>query len=217
MSPSKLFASLVALLCAPVAASAVTTLVPVNTTWRAIGPLGDLTGEHIENVGLTWEAANPGWNNSLNYDDSNAAGWKDAIETNHFPNPPYLRYWVDGTPSDGSTPSYYRKLFNIPGIPTGGSLNFGVDDDAYVYLNGTKVFNDENRVATEINGINVAALLHSGLNLLAVKAQDNEGDHSIWGQLSVEYQVPEPSVICLAFIGLLFTIGKAGREVRRRR
>src|SRR5512138_110012 len=53
--------------------------------WRTIAPVGNLEGLPISAVGLEWEAANVGWNTSLAFDDSSAAGWhvpvpRDASE-----------------------------------------------------------------------------------------------------------------------------------------
>jgi hypothetical protein len=172
-----------------------TTQIPVDTTWRAIGPVGDLTGQGINNVGLAWEAAHVGWNNNVAFDDSDAAGWKFAIAVAH-PISPLTRYWVDGTDTIGSSPAYFRKVINIPGTPQSGSLDFLVDDDAKVYVNGNLVINDSDSLATDFSGINVGPYLNSGLNLIAVKAQDQQGARSINGQLTVTY-VPEPSALLL--------------------
>lgn len=179
----------------------VATSVYVNTTWRTIGPVGDLTGGGINNVGLAWEAAHPGWNSSPMFDDSNAAGWSNAIEVVH-PNPPFLRYWFDGTEQVGSSPVYFRKEFQIEGDPISGLLSFTVDDDAQIYVNGVQVVNDSNGLATTVNGLNVLPYLTSGLNLIAVKAQDQQGGQGFAGNLQLVSNVPEPSSIVLAGLGV---------------
>jgi hypothetical protein len=196
-------AALVALAVLPRLAWAdpVALTVPVNTTWRSIGPVGDLTGQGINNVGLAWEAANVGWNTSLAFDDSDGAGWANAIEVVH-PNPPFLRYWFDGNETVGSSPVYFRKVFNLSGAPISGLLNFSVDDDAQVYVNGGLVLNDSNSLATTVNNLNVAPYLHSGFNLIAVKAQDQQGAQGIAGSLNITI-VPEPSSFVLAGIALV--------------
>jgi hypothetical protein len=190
-----LFASQVARVTA-----AFSTTVPVDTSWRAIGPVGDLTGQGINNVGLAWEASHVGWNTLVGFDDSDAAGWKNAISVVH-PNAPFIRYWVDGTETIGSSPAYFRKAFNIPGSPQSGSLDFNVDDDAKIYVNGHLVFDDSNSLANDFTGLNVTQFLNSGLNLIAVKAQDQQGAQSIQGQLNITY-VPEPSTFLLAIVAL---------------
>src|SRR5689334_15628379 len=85
--------------------AALSTTVPVDTSWRAIGPVGDLTGQGINNVGLAWEASHVGWNTLVGFDDSDAAGWTNAIAVVH-PIAPFIRYWVDGTETVGSSPAY---------------------------------------------------------------------------------------------------------------
>jgi hypothetical protein len=176
-------------------ATTFSTSVPVDTSWRAIGPVGDLTGQGINNVGLAWEASHVGWNTLVAFDASDAAGWKNAIAVAH-PTPPLVRYWVDGTETIGSSPAYFRKVFNIPGVPQNGSLDFNVDDDAKIYVNGQLVFTDSDSLATDFTGLSVSQFLHSGLNLVAVKAQDQQGAQSIQGQLNITY-VPEPSALAL--------------------
>ena len=172
--------------------------VPVDTSWRAIGPVGDLTGQGLNNVGLAWEASHVGWNTLVGFDDSDAAGWKNAISVVH-PNPPFTRFWVDGTETVGSSPAYFRKTFTISGTPQSSSLKFNVDDDAKIYINGHLVFDDSNSLASDFTGLNVTPYLNSGINLIAVKAQDQQGAQSIQGQLSITY-VPEPSAILLAVV-----------------
>jgi hypothetical protein len=123
------------------------------------------------------------------------------------PNPPFIRYWVDGTETVGSSPAYFRKVFNIPGAPQSGSLDFNVDDDAKLYVNGHLVFDDSNSLATDFAGLNVSPYLNSGLNLIAVKAQDQQGAQSIQGQLNITY-VPEPSAITLISIGSTLSLSR---------
>ncbi len=185
-----------AIFAAPIASAVTPSLaVPIDTTWRALGPVGDLTGQGINNVGLTWEASHVGWNTQLGFDDSAAAGWTGAIQVIH-PNPPQVRYWVDGTETVGSSPAYFRKVFNLPGIPQNSNFHFNVDDDAKVYVNGQLVFSDDNSLATD-DTFSVTSQLHSGLNLIAIKAQDQQGAQSIAGELNINYLVPEPSALLL--------------------
>lgn len=184
--------------------------VPIDTNWRAIGPVGDLTGLGIANVGLEWEAANPGWNSSLAFDDSDAAGWTNAILVVH-PNPPTTRFWVDGTDVIGSSPAYFRRQFYIPGIPQDGAFDFDVDDDAQVFVNGTLVFNDDNGLATLVNDLGVTAQLRSGWNLMAIKAHDQQGAQSIAGQLDIAYIVPEPASGVIVVAGLLLLSSRRRR------
>ncbi len=196
--------ALLAVVLGPRQASAdfqLATSVYVNTSWRTIGPVGDLTGGGINNVGLAWEAANPGWNSALMFDDSNSAGWSNAIEVVH-PNPPFLRYWFDGTETVGSSPVYFRKEFEIEGDPISGLFSFTVDDDAQIYVNGVQVVNDSNGLATTVSGLDLLPYLTTGLNLIAVKAQDQQGGQGFAGNLQLVSNVPEPSGIVLAGLGV---------------
>lgn len=146
--------------------------------------------------GLAWESSHVGWNSAFGFDDSDAAGWTNAIAVVH-PNEPFIRYWVDGTETIGSSPAYFRKVFNIPGVPLDGGLDFGVDDDANIFVNGHLVFANADSLATSFTDGNVTPYLQSGLNLIAIKAQDQQGAQSIAGRLDVVYQVPEPSALLL--------------------
>jgi hypothetical protein len=199
-----------------VGAAGIRTLnVPVDITWRAIGPVGDLTGQPIGSVGLEWESANVGWNTSADFDDADSAGWKSAIEVIH-PHEPFVRYWVDGTETVGSSPAYFRRVIDIPGTPLESAFSFGVDDDATIYINGNVVFTDSDGLYSFFTGANVTPYLHSGPNLIAVKAHDLQGAQSIWGQLEVRYQVPELSSAMLAglatLVGNSFRLRRAGRR-----
>ena len=181
------------------AALALTATIPVDTSWRAIGPVGDLTGQGINNApSLAWEASHVGWNTLTSFDDSDSAGWKNAVQVIH-PNVPFTRYWVDGTETVGSSPAYFRKVFNIPGPLQSGTLDFNVDDDAKIYVNGTLVFDDSDGLVDDVSGLNIFAQLHTGVNLIAVKAHDQQGAQSIQGQLNISY-IPEPSTIVLVTV-----------------
>jgi hypothetical protein len=196
-------------------AAADSLAVLIDTSWRAIGPVGDQTGQGINNsAGLAWEASHVGWNNSLAFDDSAAAGWTNAIQVTH-PNPPNIRFWVDGTDTVGSSPAYFRREFDIPGIPSSGLLDFNVDDDAFVYVNGQIVFSDANGLANDETDISVMPYLHSGINLIAVKAHDQQGAQSIAGRLDIVYQVPEPNSLVLSWMAVFAVLRGRNYRVRR--
>jgi Ca2+-binding RTX toxin-like protein len=143
-----------------------------DTTWRAIGPLGNLEGNPINSVGAPWEVAHPGWNSDLNFDDSAATGWSNAILNDGFPG----NIWVNGNGEGGSTPAYFRLEFDIPAA-LAATLEGGVDDDAQVYINGSLVFDDHDGGAADFAALDVTAFLHAGRNLIAVKAHDSFGLH----------------------------------------
>ena len=149
----------------PVAAGDVLN-VPMDTTWRGIGPEGNSVGGSIHGVGHAFESANPTWNISTSYDDSAPAGWNDIVETSPG------KFWVDGAGLHGSTPSYYRKKFTIGGAPTSGQFNLSIDDDAVVYVNGTQVLSDADGLSNAFHNVDVTSALSPGENLIAIKAHD---------------------------------------------
>ncbi len=177
-----------------------TLIATTDTSWRAIGPVGNLETQNITNVGLGWESSNAGWNTSLGYDDSDAAGWISAVFNGH-PNIPNS-IWSSDDHLTGPTPTYFRKEITINGTPTTGSFAFIVDDDVQLYVNGNLVFNDTNGLATfATGGINITASLISGVNLIAMKVHDQQGAEGIGGTITISY-VPEPSTLLLALVGL---------------
>ncbi len=197
-------------------ASAALVTVTTDTSWRSIAPAGNLEGTPIGSVGAAWEAANPGWNSSLLYDDSAANGWHDSVSRGpdmHFNS----WIWSEGPQFFGPTPSYFRTSFFVAGIPTSGLLDFIVDDDALIYLNGHLVVNDTNNTATIQHDVDVSAFLLSGTNLIAIKAHDSfpfagrgANAESFALRLDAEFTpvsaVPEPGSLVVfgaAIVGLI--------------
>lgn len=163
-----------------------------GTDWRAIGPEGNterccgINNVPLASVGLGWEAANPGWNDSLTFDDS---AWTYAVINQPGALGPDPVMWVDGNGENGSTPAYFRRVFNIPGVPTSGRLTLGVDDDAQIYINGYLAVDDQDGGATLFSGVDVTSLLGSGDNLIAIKAHDSFGwKEGIGLRLTVDYR-----------------------------
>lgn len=190
----------------PVRAARSGVVVVSDTSWRAIAPAGNMERRSIGEVGEAWEDANPGWNSSLTYSEppaTDGATWRNAIHVDHSealrtPLDGSQTIWYDGLGSNGSTPSYFRKTFRLSAKPAHAILEFGADDDAQVYLNGTLVIDDANR-ATDIrsvenaSAIDVTEYLREGDNLLAVKAQDSYGFREwIMARLDVQ-SAPEPA------------------------
>jgi hypothetical protein len=177
-----------------------TFVVPTDTSWRAIGPVGSQEFQNITTVGLAWEGVNVGWNNSLAFDDSDSAGWGDAIFNGHSNIPNGI--WPSGDSFTGPTPAYFRKKITINGPPTLGSVDFIVDDDVQIYVNGDLVFNDTNGLANLENGINFTSSLTQGVNLIALKVHDQQGTEGFGGTFQISF-VPEPSALGLAAFGFL--------------
>ena len=190
--------------------------------WRAIAPVGNLEGQPITAVGLAWEAAHVGWNTSITFDDSDAAGWhtpvyRDVIQygattTNSI--------WAD---AGGDTPAYFRKIFTLEGDPVlaemGGAFfatdaSSVIDDDAQVYLNGTLIYDDEDLFPTTFPIADVTGLLHAGENLIAVKAQDSVGGDEHFSLTLRITAIPEPSPALLVALGLAALSRRSTRHQR---
>lgn len=185
-----IFKMITAAACIAASASWATTMT-ISTSanpadgWRAIAPVGDLEGLPLSDIGLEWEASNAGWNSSLTFDDSPAAGWQVPVprDVAQFGGTSTNNIWTDGPDGSGNTPTYFRKIFVLNGQPS--FAHFGssipddysnvVDDDVQIYINGQLVFNDQDGVATFIPVTDVTSVLHPGPNLLAVKAHDSFG------------------------------------------
>ncbi|MBX7167554.1 MAG: hypothetical protein K1X74_14585 [Pirellulales bacterium] len=175
-------------------------VVATDDTWKAIGPVGNQEGQPIQSVGAAWEAANPGWNSDLEYDDM---AWQtaDLIAPSEI--------WAPA----GASPAYFRKTFSLDVVRPGTELLMSVDDDAIVYINGVEVLADVDSSSSDLGPLDVTQYLVPGTNLLAVKAQDAFGlaEHL---RLAVFAPVPEPSTLALALSAGL-TLALARQNLRR--
>lgn len=163
-----------------------------DASWRAIGPQSP----------QGFETANTGWNSSLAYDDSDAAGWSSAA---------YIRTYNEGDgealiwSSNLADTAYFRHKFVLDGPVLSALMNGVIDDDGQIYVNGTLVWEDINGAYTDFTNLNIAPYLHKGTNLIAVKAWDVILLEAIGLHITVE-TVPEPSaalLISLAAVPLL--------------
>jgi len=185
------------------------TIVTDTNSWRAIGPVGNLQATPIDSVGLAWESTNAGWNMSLSYDDSDAAGWHvpvsrpdDWTALGPWPSEAHS-IWGSGEQFFGDTPCYLRRTFFLGSTPASGLLDFAVDDDAQIWINGQMVVNDNNNTATRVLDIDARQYLRSGINLLAVKAHNSfplaplgENSESFALRLRVEFTAATLSIRC---------------------
>ena len=206
-------------------ASALTISTSANLAdgWRAIAPVGNLERQSINAVGLEWEAAHVGWNTSLTFDDSDAAGWHTPVprDVTRYGANTSNSIWADDPQGAGDTPAYFRKTFTLDFEPA--SASFGgqvfpdfsnvVDDDAQIYINGVLVYDDHDFMALFTPFTDVTAYLHAGENLIAVKAQDSVGIDEHFSLKLEILPIPEPSSALLVALGLA---ALSGRSAQRR-
>jgi hypothetical protein len=185
--------------------------------WRSIAPVGNLEGQPLASVGLAWEAAHVGWNTSLGFDDSDAAGWHPPAPV---PGGTSNGIWADEEQFDADTPAYFRLAFTLDADPVmawfGSSApadnTNGVDDDVQIYVNGTLLYDDQDGVATYIPIVDVTPYLHAGENLLAIKAHDSYGLNQGFAIVLQGNTIPEPATALLVTTGVL---GLAASRKRR--
>lgn len=195
-----------------VVAATGTSFVVTDSSWRSIGPLGNLEGTPIGLVGESFENDNIGWNTRIYFDDS---AWGDSVSyAGSILGHGAHVTWSDGNFSTGPTPSYFRHVFPIDGTPVSGVLDWAADDDLFSYINGILVASDTDRYATTRYDIDVTSCLVPGENLIAIKAHDSfGGGENIQAALEIQtLPVPEPETYALMLAGL----GLVGFAVRRR-
>ena len=207
------------------AASALTISTSANPAdgWRAIAPVGNLEGQPITAVGLAWEAAHVGWNTSITFDDSDAAGWQAPVyrDVIQYGATTTNSIWADDPQGGGDTPAYFRKIFTLEGDPVLAQMGGGffltdassvIDDDAQVYVNGTLIYDDQDFFPTTFPLTDVTAYLHAGQNLIAVKAQDSVGGDEHFSLTLRITPIPEPSPVLLVALGLAALCGRSARH-----
>lgn len=180
--------------------------------WRTLAPVGDRERLPMDEVGREWEMSNHGWNSSISFDDSTAAGWDVPVrrDVSAYGGKSTNNIWAN-TPDQGNTPAYFRKVFLLDSLPTFGYLGSDtptdyrnvVDDDAQIYVNGHLVVDDTNSGATFIPATEITQFLRLGPNLLAIKAHDSfGGDEHFSLSLSITI-LPEPASGQVLLSGLL--------------
>ncbi len=177
-----------ALATASIASTAAVINVDTNATW------------------LTTNAAPAaGWNTNAAFDTS---AWRNATVVIPACQAGTDCIWYDGQFSaTGST--WFRQTFTLSDPVISGLLSGGVDDDADIFINGTRVLNDVNGSAGNFGPLDVTSLLVSGTNLIAVYATDNipvyGQNHAYVSRLTIttrDTNVPEPTTLGLLGLGL---------------
>ncbi|MGB3074301.1 MAG: MopE-related protein, partial [Chitinophagales bacterium] len=126
----------------------------------------------------------PGWEQP-GFDDS---GWNNAAVSGPEPNltrfnPPPSRIW-DALHTPAISKTYLRKTFTLSGAEQ-IFLDYSVDDDARMYINGTLVVSDDNDcgAATYTNFDITSYLNLNGSNTIALEVSDCQGDWYFSAQL----------------------------------
>jgi hypothetical protein len=156
-----------------------------------------------------------GWNTDVAFDTAADGGWVGASVNSVDCNGVQDCIWYDGQYSS-TEKAWLRKTFTVSGPIASGTLIGGVDDDATIWINGTKVYDEFNGLAMGFGPIDITPYLVAGSNLIAVFADDNlfYGDnHTFHAQLTaVTRGVPEPSVLLLVGSGVATIIARRNRR-----
>ena len=130
------------------------------------------------NSNSSWLATNAlpaaTWNTDPSF---NTTGWVSAFVSTVTPAPCFMGadcIWYDDQTS-ATQFVWLRKTFTISDPVSTAVLQGGIDDDGDIYVNGTLVYSNHNGTAGSFGPINVAPYLVSGVNLIAVAAEDNFG------------------------------------------
>lgn len=195
-------AALLTAICPPAAAG--DTLVATSSAWR-----------------VTTTGPATGWDSSASFDDS---AWQPATElyaVSDYLGPDYATtkaiWTLGGQYSTTDITIWGRKVFNLGAPPQSAMLEYGLDDDGDIFINGVLVATDHNGVA---NGgfVDVTGYLGAGDNVIAFTATDNYPtwgyNHAAWIRVDgTVAAVPEPSTYAMLVLGL----GALGLTRLRRR
>ena len=150
----------------------------------------------------TWRARNPqpptGWNTDLVFDDSDAAGWQNAVG-----NTTGNRIWYQSLKS-ASAPSnaWFRHVFTLDQAATAATATLNFDDNGEAYLNGHLLVEDSGGGASTFNLTIDPSWFTTGDNLIAVHGIDTIApDCSIGVRMTVT-TVPEPAALTVLAAGL---------------
>ena len=195
-------AALLAAVCNPAAAG--DALVATSAAWRVT-------------------AAGPaiGWDSSASFDDAARQLATELYAVSDYFGPEYATtkaIWTQGGQfSTTDTTIWGRTVFNIGALPQSAMLEYGLDDDGDIFINGVRVAADHNGGA---NGgfVDVTSYLVAGNNVIAFTAVDNYPawgyNHAAWIRVEgTVAAVPEPSTYAMLVLGL----GAVGLTRLRRR
>ncbi len=162
----------------------------------------------------SFDSEQTGWN-TVGFDDSS---WRNAFENyattgEPFPGAKVIWDFAGTNPSgtDGPITAYFRKTVNLGSTVNSATLDFQVDDEVDVFVNGVLAFRDRSNGATTQTGVTIdASLFNSGDNLIAIFAFDGgitpfpRGGENLAFSLNLDLApVPEPSNVVLLVLGIV--------------
>jgi hypothetical protein len=197
-------AALLAAICTPAAAA---TLAASDASW------------HVTATGPA-----TGWDTSASFDDT---AWQSATvlyDVSQYLGPAYAGtkgIWTQaGQFSTTDTTIWGRTVLNLAAVPQSATLEYGIDDDGDIFVNGALVVGDHNGIA---NGglVDITSHLVAGANVIAFTATDNFAawgyNHQAWIRVDgVVAAVPEPSTYAMFLLGLVAVGLVRGRSRRER-
>ena len=172
-------------------------------------PPGELVAEgpDIETVSLVSDASwrtisgsasiPAGWQTNLFYDDSDSAGWTNAVVD------VANRIWhTSGSSSSGPSTARFRKIVHLPRKVRAAHAVFAADDDGDFFVNGTLVLHDASGGASTAVLELDPNLLTPGDNLLAAFGQDVVAStHVIAVEIVLQLE-PEPELQVAGVAGM---------------
>ncbi len=179
-------------------------------------------------TGSSWRvtAAGPaaGWDSSASFD---ATAWQSATvlyDVSDYLGSAYAGtkgIWTQaGQYSTNETTIWGRTVLNLAAAPQSATLEYGIDDDGDIFVNGALVVGDHNGMAN--NGlVDITSYLVAGANVIGFSATDNFAvwgyNHSAWLRIEgTVAAVPEPSTYAMLLIGL-GAVGLVRGRLRRER
>lgn len=174
------------------------SLTRTDSSWLAIAPAGNQTGQPIGTAGAAWESTHPLWKSDLNF---STTGWAPAT-------PGSFGIW---TANATDAPAYFRKVLNLGTVPNQVMMMSLVDDDLQLYINGQLVINDASTAVSEFGPRDITSYLHAGDNLIAAKVQ-NMITFDGFSFMAFD-TVPEPGATLAATVALM-TLSSRRRQRR---
>ncbi len=151
------------------------------------------------------------WISNLDYDDSDANGWRNA-----FKSPSDDNIWYSSNlSSDGVSHARFRHIFDLTAPVSAASADIFFDDNGELWINGTEIVDDTGGGATSYDNVAIdPGLFVEGENLIAMEGFDTSGPfHNV--ALDLTLTVPEPTAIGLLGVGSLGMLGCGWRRVLR--